>query len=106
MKPLFIAIFLFFTVSVIAQKDTFRKLELTMPDTAFINKQIQRIDSINKAQDIKNMNSNMVSFMSQQMRERDEKAKQQMWMRLGFAGLMIIIAIIGFTRRKKAKEVK
>lgn len=105
MKPLTIVLFLFFAVPAIAQTDTFSKIELNLPDTALINSQMRRIDSINTAQSIKSMNNNMVSFMSQ-MQERDRKAKQQMWMRLGFAGLMIIIAIIGFTRRRKANTQK
>ncbi len=105
MKPLFIVLFLFFAVSTIAQKDTVTKIELNLPDTSFINSQMRRMDSINNAESMRNMDRNMGSFLSE-MRERDRKAKQQMWMRLGFAGLMIIIAIIGFTRRKKAKDAK
>jgi hypothetical protein len=105
MKPLFIILFLFFAVSTIAQTDTATKIELNLPDTSFINSQMRRMDSINNAESMRNMDRNMGSFLSE-MRERDRKAKQQMWMRLGFAGLMIIIAIIGFTRRKKAKDAK
>jgi hypothetical protein len=105
MKPLSLVLFLFFAVPAIAQTDTATKIELNLPDTAFINSQMRRIDSINNAESMRNMDRNMGSLLSD-IRERDRKAKQQMWMRLGFAGLMIIIAIIGFTRRRKAKDPK
>ena len=105
MKPLFFIVFLFFAVPIIAQKDTFTKVELNLPDTAFINSQMRKIDSINNAQTMKNMDRNMSSFISQ-MHERDKKAKQQMWMRFGFAGILILVAIFSFVRRRKTKSAK
>lgn len=76
---------------------------IRIPDTdAFLKEQMRKLDSANTANSIRSMNNNMTSFMHE-MSERNRKEKQRMWMRFAFAGAFIIIAIIGFARRRKQK---
>lgn len=58
-------------------------------------KQLQR--------ELENNNRNLDAFVAMQ-KERDAKQKKQMWFRLGFGGLMLVVLIVGLARRKKAAQ--
>lgn len=99
MKRLLVTLFLFAGLSVTAQKDTL----MTVPDTdSFMKEQIRKMDSVNTANSLRTMNNNMTSFLHD-MNERKRKQEQQMWLRFGFAGLMIAVLIVGLVRKKKQK---
>ncbi len=56
-------------------------------------------DSISMAADMQRNTNNLVNFM----RERDEKARKRMWLRLGFGIAMLVILIIGLMRKRKKR---
>ncbi len=58
-------------------------------------KQLQR--------DLENNNRNLDAFMAMQ-KERAAKQKKQMWFRLGFGSLMLVVLIVGLARRRKANN--
>jgi hypothetical protein len=104
MKRLFLIICLLSSFTTFAQKDTLHKsIELNLPDTNYINKEIAKMDSINTARDIEHMNSNFNSFYSE-IRERQEKEKRQLWIRLGFFVATLILVIASFIRRRNMKK--
>jgi hypothetical protein len=43
---------------------------------------------------------NLVSFMN----EREQKQKKDMWIRLTFGGMLLIVGILGMLRKRKKKE--
>lgn len=115
MRRLFLLLCILFSLTLVAQKpDKFEELQQS------IAKQAADLDSIKKVNDsllIKRMDSmNMVTFKEQNSRnldafvrtikEREQKQKQQMWMRLGFGVLMMGVLIFGLLRKRKKKEVQ
>ena len=69
-----------------------------------INASIHTMDSINRELSNKQMARNMDAFMAEQ-KERDRKAKQGAYVRIGFGVLLFVVLIIGLRRKKKPATV-
>jgi hypothetical protein len=61
----------------------------------------KRFDSVEMARNNRNLDA-LVSTM----RERDQKQKQAMWLRLGFGILMLGVLIFGLLRKRKNKNIQ
>jgi hypothetical protein len=48
-------------------------------------------------------NSRSLNSMVRMMKEREEKAKRQMWLRIGLGVLFLAVLIIGLARKRKTK---
>ena len=74
--------------------------------TAQLNESIKAsqkaIDSINMARFNEQNNRNLDAFMAER-REQEKKQLKAMYLRLAFGGLMLIVLIVGFLRKKKKK---
>jgi len=66
-------------------------------------KQGRYYDSVNLARDMEQNNRNLTSFVNN-LREREKKEKQKMWLRIGLGVLFLAIGIFGVTRKRKAKK--
>lgn len=62
-------------------------------------------DSMEKARQIESNNRNLNGLVSM-MKERERKEKQAMWLRIGFGIAILIVGIIGITRKRKVKSTK
>jgi hypothetical protein len=60
-------------------------------------------DSINNVMDMERNNRNLDALVSE-MKERNDKEKRQLWLRFGFVGLLLVMAVIGFLRRRKVAD--
>ena len=81
------------------------KLDSSMKSTdSLIERMRQRRDSEYNAQQIQN-NINKLNGLVSTMKERERKQKQQMWMRIGFGVVLLVVGIVAMRRRKKAKNV-
>jgi len=58
-------------------------------------------DSISTARQIESNNRNLDGLVNM-MQERERKEKQAMWLRIGLGIVILIVGIIGITRKKKA----
>ncbi len=65
--------------------------------------QSKSYDSSIAAQQIETNNRNLNSFLGD-MKEREQKEKQRMWMRIGFGLLLLVVGIIGMRRKSKVKK--
>ncbi len=63
----------------------------------------QSIDSINMVRSNEQMARNMDAFMAER-REQDRRRLKQMYWRLGFGVLMMVVLIVGWGRRRKPKQ--
>lgn len=61
----------------------------------------KRFDSV----EMERNNRNLDALMST-MKERDQKQRQAMWMRLGFGILMLSVLIFGLLRKRKKKDIQ
>jgi hypothetical protein len=61
-------------------------------------------DSMETVRRMETNNRNLTGLVSM-MEERERKARQAIWLRIGLGLAGLIIAIIGFTRKKKVKSV-
>ena len=59
-------------------------------------------DSMEKARRLAENNRNISGLVSM-MKERERKARQGMWLRIGLGIAGLILAIVSFTRKKKTK---
>ena len=117
MKNLFTLLVIFFTTSVFAQnsnKELDEKHQQIEKNRLSLDSSLKNLDSsvyqVNSfldsaetARQIESNNRNLTGLVSM-MKERERKARQGMWLRIGFGIAMLIIAIIGFTRKKKVKS--
>jgi len=114
MKNLFTLLVIFFTTSVFAQNSNkdlnemhqqIEKNRLSLDSSlksldSSVYQANSFLDSAETARQIESNNRNLTGLVSM-MQEREKKARQAMWLRIGFGLAMLIIAIIGFTRKKK-----
>lgn len=68
-----------------------------------INK--KRFDSIEMAR-FNEQNSRNLDGLLRTMKERDQKQRQGMWLRLGFGILMLGVLIVGLLRKRKKKSIQ
>ena len=59
-------------------------------------------DSMDRVRQIETNHRNLDGLVSM-MQEREQKEKQAMWLRIGFGIAILVIGIIGITRKKKTK---
>jgi uncharacterized protein YxeA len=64
-----------------------------------VNRSMHVMDSINMESFNKQNEQNLQAFISAQ-KEREQKAKQRMYWRIGFGILMLIVLIIGLVRKR------
>jgi hypothetical protein len=76
---------------------------LRVATDSLLIKNAGRNDSIEMAK-FNEQNSRSLNSMVQMMKEREEKQRRQMWLRLGLGGLFLVILIIGLLRKRKAKS--
>jgi hypothetical protein len=108
MKKLFFVIFAFCASTSFAQSAANDSV-ITAKDIAVLHDHdsiMKHYDSVNKIRDsiaisadMDRNTNNLVSFI----RERDEKAKKGMWLRIGLGIAMLIVFIIGIKRKRKPK---
>jgi len=117
MKNLFTLLFIFFSANLFAQnsnKDLNEMRQQIEKNRLSLDSSLKRLDSsafqvtsfsdsLETARRIESNNRNLTGLVSM-MQEREKKARQGMWLRIGFGIAMLIIAIIGFTRKKKVKS--
>ena len=60
-----------------------------------------KYDSVDMARNSRNLDALMSS-----MRERDQKQRQGMWMRLFFGAALLGVGIYGMLRKRKKKEIQ
>lgn len=81
-----------------------RRLDSTRVATdSFLKLQMKRNDSIEMVRFNEQNSRNLNSFM-RTMKEREEKQKRGMWLRLGFGIAMLVVLIVGLLRKRKKKE--
>ncbi|UEG49988.1 hypothetical protein LK994_00685 [Ferruginibacter lapsinanis] len=82
-------------------QDNARKMDsVTRKMNESINESIRRMDSLNMIETNKQMTRNMDAFMAER-KVQEKKAKQRMYLRLGFGILMLVVLVIGLRRKKK-----
>ena len=67
-----------------------------------INESMHRTDSINMVRFNEQNTRNLDAFMASR-KEQERKTIQRIYWRLGFGVLMLIVLIVGWIRKKKAK---
>ncbi len=114
MKNLFALLVIFFTTNVSAQnsnKELDEKHQQIEKNRLSLDSSLKNLDSsvyqfntfsdsLETARRIESNNRNLTGLL-RTMDERERKARQGMWLRIGLGLAGLIIAIIGFTRKKK-----
>ena len=67
-----------------------------------INASIHATDSLNMVRFNEQNIRNLDAFMAER-KEQERKAMQRMYWRIGFGVLMLVVLIVGWTRKKKQK---
>ncbi len=84
---------------------------LRRPNSDSIAELLNPMDSIKKKQQEENLkldqeqNIRNLDALVKEIKERDKKAKQQMYIRLGLGLFFLIVLIVGLLRRRKKKTV-
>ena len=68
-----------------------------------INASMHRTDSLDMVRFNEQNTRSLNAFMAQR-KEQEQKAKQRMYWRLGFGVLLLVVLIVGWTRKKKVKS--
>ncbi|MES2431780.1 MAG: hypothetical protein V4556_12650 [Bacteroidota bacterium] len=113
MKPFFLFSLLILTLTVNAQlsekqlkemHDNTAKIEsTTVKINESMNESIRVMDSINMENFNRQNERNLNAFMAER-KEQERKAQKGMYLRIGFGVLMLIVLIIGITRKRKPVE--
>jgi len=70
-----------------------------------INESMHRTDSMNMVRFNEQNTRNLDAFMAAR-KEQENKQMKRMYWRLGFGILMLIVLIVGWTRKKKGESIK
>lgn len=65
----------------------------------------KRFDSVEMAR-FNEQNSRNLDGLLRTMKEREQKQRQGMWLRLGFGILMLGVLIFGLLRKRKKKDIQ
>lgn len=107
----YISLLLCFTLAASSAQVSDRQIKENMAkldsQTRELNESMARsthsIDSIIMVRSNEQMARNMDSFMAER-REQDRRRLKQMYWRLGFGVLMMVVLVVGFVRRRKLKQ--
>ena len=112
MKPLFIFFLLLSAVAhaQLSEKqlkemhDNIAKMDSTTTKlNESINESMRVTDSLNMVRFNEQNTRSLNAFMAER-KEQEQKARQRIYWRLGFGVLMLVVLIVGWTRKKKVKS--
>lgn len=115
MRKFFLSLCVLSCLTLVAQKpNKFEELQQSIAKQAAELDSIQKVtdslltkrrDSIEMAR-FNEQSSRNLDGLVRVMKEREQKQKQQIWMRLGFGILMLGVLIFGLIRKRKNKEIQ
>lgn len=104
MKPLF-TLFLLAVYPLLFAQNSNKELDekyrqLNRTSDSYAIRLEKHYDSLNMANEMKRQNNNLNAFYAE-YKKREDKAKKQMWWRIGIGAALLVLGIIGITRRRK-----
>jgi len=120
MRKFLILLFIFSNTVAFSQKDLTKNIEDMQKSIAeqrarldssrkatdsFLMRQMKRNDSIEIARQMEQNGRNLDGLL-RTMKEREEKQKKAMWMRLIFGGALLGVGIFAMLRKRKKKDIQ